>query len=68
MYIYSIYVYIQSRNLGTDGTIARTIVVNINSMAHVCSRTFLSIFLRSHSFLKDFSKMSEWGLNVEGCI
>ena len=62
------YVNTQSRNLGTDRTITKIIVVNINSMAHVRSRTFLSTFLRSHSFLKDFSKMSEWGLDVEGCI
>ena len=36
----------QSRNLGKDGTIARMMVVNIKTMAHVCSNTFLSIFLR----------------------
>ena len=31
--------------LGTDGTITRTIVLNIKTMAHVCN-IFLSIFLR----------------------
>ena len=34
------------RNLGTDGTITRTMVVIIKSMVHVCSNTFLIIFLR----------------------
>ena len=46
----------QSRNLGTDGTITRTMVVNIKSMAHVCSNTFLSIFLRRDTMV--FWKMS----------
>ena len=35
----------QSRNVGTDGTIIRTMVVNIKNMAHICSNTFCSIFL-----------------------
>ena len=46
----------QSRNLGTDGTVTRTMVVNIKSMAHVCSNTFLSIFLRRDTMV--FWKMS----------
>ena len=46
----------QSRNLGTDGTITRTMVVNIKRMAHVCSNTFLSIFLRRDTIA--FWKMS----------
>ena len=46
----------QSRNLGTDGTTTRTMVVNIKSMAHVCSNTFLSIFLRRDTMV--FWKMS----------
>ena len=35
--------------------ITRTVVVNIKIMAHVCTNTFLSIFLRRghHSFLED---------------
>ena len=36
----------QSRNLGTDRTITGIMVVNIKSMAYVCSNSFLSIFLR----------------------
>ena len=35
----------QSRSLGKDGTITRTMVAIIKSMAQVCSNTFLSIFL-----------------------
>ena len=31
--------------LGTDGTIARTMFLNIETMAHVCNNIFLSIFL-----------------------
>ena len=46
----------ESRNLGTDGTTTRTMVVNIKSMAHVCSNTFLSIFLRRDTMV--FWKMS----------
>ena len=46
----------QSRNLGTDGTITRIIVENIKRMAHVCSNSFLSIFLRRDNiaFWKNF--------------
>ena len=46
----------QSRNLGTDGTITITMVVNIKSMAHVYSNTLLSIFLRRDTIV--FWKMS----------
>ena len=46
----------QSRNLCTNGIITRTMVVNIKSMAHVCSNTFLSIFLRRETIV--FWKMS----------
>ena len=46
----------QSMNLGTDGTTIRTMVVNIKSIAHVCSHTFLSIFLRRDTIV--FWKMS----------
>ena len=46
----------QSRNLGTDGTVTRTMAVNIKRMAHVCSNTFLSIFLRRDTIA--FWKMS----------
>ena len=46
----------QSKNFGTDGTISRTMVANINSMAHVCSNTFLIIFLRRDNIV--FWKMS----------
>ena len=35
-----------ARNLGLDGTITRTLIIIIKSMAHVCSNTFFSIFLR----------------------
>ena len=40
-----------SRNLGTDGTITRIMVVNIKSMAHVCSNSFLSIFPRTDTIV-----------------
>ena len=46
----------QSRNLGTDGTITITMVVNIKSNAHVYNNTFLSIFLRKDTIV--FWKMS----------
>ena len=46
----------QSGNLGTDRTIARTMAVNIKSMAHVCSNTFSSIFLKRDIIV--FWKMS----------
>ena len=46
----------QSRNLCTNGIITRTMVVNIKSMAHVCSNAFLSIFLRRETIV--FWKMS----------
>ena len=46
----------QSRNLGTDGTITKTMVVNIKRMPHVCSNTFLSIFQRRDTIA--FWKMS----------
>ena len=45
-----------SRNLGADGTITRTMVINIKSMTHVCSNTFLSIFLMRATIV--FWKMS----------
>ena len=48
----------QSRKLGTDGTTTRTMVVNIKSMVHVCSNTFLSIFLRSDTMV--FWKKLRW--------
>ena len=41
----------QSRNLGTDRTIIRTMVANIKSMAHVRSNTFLRIFLRKETMV-----------------
>ena len=44
------------RNLGTDGTITRTMVLNIKSMAHLRSNPFLSIFLRIETIV--FWKMS----------
>ena len=46
----------QSRNLGTDGTITKAMVVNIKRMPHVCSNTFLSIFQRRDTIA--FWKMS----------
>ena len=46
----------QSRILGTDGTITRTMTLNMKSMGHVCSNTFLSIFLRRDTIV--FRKMS----------
>ena len=46
----------QSRNSGTDGTITRTMVVNIRRMAHVCNNNFLIIFLRRDTIA--FWKMS----------
>ena len=46
----------QSRNEGIDGTFTRTMVASIKSMAHVCSNTFLSIFLRRDTI--DFWKKS----------
>ena len=46
----------QSRILGTDGTMTRTMTLNMKSMGHVCSNTFLSIFLRRDTIV--FRKMS----------
>ena len=51
--ISAIYIYIY---IGTDKTVTRTMVVNIKRMAHVCSNTFLSIFLRRDTIA--FWKMS----------
>ena len=46
----------QSRYLGTDGIITRRMVVNIKRIAHICSNTFSSIFLRRVTIV--FWKMS----------
>ena len=46
----------QSTNLGRDGTITRTMAVNIKSMAHVWGNTFSSIFLKRDIIV--FWKMS----------
>ena len=46
----------QSRNLSTDGTATKKMVVNIKSMAHACGKTFLRIFLRRDAMV--FWKMS----------
>ena len=47
----------QSRNLGTDATIGRTMVVHIKSMAHVYSNTFFEHFSQEghNSLLEDVS-------------
>ena len=50
----------QFRNLSTDGTITRTMVVNMKSMTHVYSNTFLSNFLRRVTMLVWKMSLLHW--------
>ena len=67
------------RNLGTDGTITRKMVLNIKSMAHLWSNTFFledvsitfidktdpSNPLKGENYWKT---MASWRLKVEDCL
>ena len=58
--VFDHFVGLALKGLSTYRTITGAMVVNIKNMAHVCSNTFLSIFLRSNTIVFRIISLLHW--------